>query len=216
MSVKVAVVTGGHSFDVPGFHDMIRSMDGADACVQHIDDFCSSTPETRRWYDVVLFYTMMMETPKDEGLPWYAGRHKSALESLGETKQGIFLLHHAILAYPEWPVWSELVGIHDRRFGYHIGETVRTLVGRPNHPITRGIRPWTMVDETYTMADTVDGSDLLLSCEHLKSMKTLAWARHYRSSRVFCYQAGHDNKAYANPHFREVVGRGIQWCGGAL
>ncbi len=51
----------------------------------------------------VLFYTMFMDEPTDEGLPWHAGKPLDRLQGLGATSQGIVLLHHAILAYPRWP-----------------------------------------------------------------------------------------------------------------
>jgi len=37
--VKVAVITGGHSYNVQGFHQLFRSLKGIDAYVQHIQDF---------------------------------------------------------------------------------------------------------------------------------------------------------------------------------
>lgn len=64
------------------------------------------------------------------------------------------------------------------------------------------------------MADAGEGSQVLLSTDHPKSMKTLAWARQYKKARVFCLESGHDNQAWANPHFREILRRGILWCAG--
>lgn len=212
---RVAVVTGGHSYDVPNFHRLFRDLAGVDAYIQSMDDFASSPKETRQSYDAVVFYIMLMAGPTDEGLAWYAGKPLTALSELGETSQGIVVLHHALLAYPEWPAWGELVGIpQNRNFGYHFGETVTTRIDNPAHPITQGIGSWTMVDETYIMPDAGPDSDVLLSYDHPKSNRTIAWARAYRRSRVFCYQAGHDNTAWANPSFREVLRRGILWSAG--
>ncbi|MGD0094444.1 MAG: ThuA domain-containing protein [Planctomycetota bacterium] len=212
----VAVVTGGHSYDVPNFHKLFRAIPGVDCYIQHIDDFASSPRQVREKYDVVLFYIMLMDGPKDEGQPWYAGKPKTALEELGATEQGIFVLHHAILAYPQWPVWSELVGIADRKFGYHDGQALHVGVANQTHPITQGLRAWDMTDETYTMSDAGAGSEILLAVEHPKSMKTVGWTRQYRKSRVFNFQLGHDNAAWSDPNFREVVRRGILWCAGRL
>ena len=212
----VAVVTGGHSYDVPNFHRLFRSLDGVEAYIQGMDDFASSSREVREEYEVVLLYIMLGPVPSDEGLPWHAGKPRTALEELGETAQGIVVLHHALLAYPEWPVWAELVGLPDRSFGYHIGETVRTEIALPEHPITQGLAPWTMVDETYAMADADEASPVLLTYDHPKSMRTIAWTRQYRRSRVFCYEAGHDNATWPDPNFREVLRRGILWAAGRL
>ena len=212
-SCTVAVVTGGHSYDVPNFHRLFRSLDGVDAYVQSIDDFASSSKAVRQSYDAVVFYIMMIAGPVDEGLPWYAGKPLTALSELGETPQGIVVLHHALLAYPQWPAWGELVGIKDNRnFGYYFGETVTTRIDNPSHPITHELSGWTMIDETYVMPDAGPGCDVLLSYEHPKSNRTIAWARPYRQSRVFCYQAGHDNLTWADANFREVLRRGIRWA----
>ena len=57
---------------------------------------------------------------------------------------------------------------------------------------------------------------MLLSVENDKSMKHIAWTRQHEKSRVFCFQSGHDNDTWANPNFREVLRRGIQWCAGRI
>jgi len=43
--------------------------------------------------------------------------------------------------------------------------------------------PWEMIDETYTMADAGEGSEILLTTDHAKSMKTLGWMRQYKNAR---------------------------------
>lgn len=216
-SPRVAVVTGGHAYDVPGFHALFRRLDGADVFIQHTDDFASSSESVRDGYDAVVFYTMLKDGPSDEGHPWYAGKPLTALERLGETAQGIFVFHHALLAYPAWPVWSEIVGIADRRLlGYHMGQSIRVRVARPDHPVTHGLSDWDMIDETYTMAEPGEGNEVLLTVDHPKSMRSLAWTRRYRNSRVLCFQSGHDAAAWENPNFGEVVRRGILWCAGRV
>jgi len=211
-NIKTAVITGGHSFDVLGFHKLFRGLAGIDAYIQHIDDFASSKEPVRDSYDVALFYFFMQDGPTDEGQPWYAGKHKSALEHLGETQQGIVVMHHALLAYPRWPVWSEIVGIEKRSFNYYHSETVPVTVANVAHPITRGLGGWEMIDETYAMPDAGPGSEILLTTTHPKSMHTLAWTRTYKNARVFCFESGHDNRTYVNPSFQTVLTRGIRWA----
>ena len=208
--LKVAVVTGHHPFDFPNFQDMVRGLAGVNAYIQHMEDFVTDFGEARAKYDAVVFYNMHQHTPGNEA-GWYDKKTKPALDELGRTPQGILLLHHAILAYPHWGTWSEIVGIQDRRFEYHHGQKVRTEVFHREHPITRGLEPWEMVDETYDMADAGEGSEILLTYNHPKSMRTIAWTRQFRKARVFCYEAGHCESSWANANFREVVRRGILW-----
>lgn len=226
--IKTAVITGGHAFDVIGFTQLFRALGGSsssencqrvscpqeirvDAYIQHIDDFASSPQEVRDSYEAIVFYLFMQETPVDEGRPWYAGKPRKVLEYLGETAQGIVILHHALLAYREWPLWSEIVGIEDRGFGYHHGQQIHTEIANSDHSITQGLRAWDMVDETYTVNDAGPGNTVLLTTEHPKSMRTLAWTRTHKNARVFCYESGHDAQAFRNANFQQVLTRGIEW-----
>ncbi|MCY3991270.1 MAG: ThuA domain-containing protein [Caldilineaceae bacterium] len=208
--IQLAVITGGHGYDVRNFHRFFRSLPGVDAYIQHMDDFASARAEVRDGYDVALFYTMLMDGPRDDG-PWYAGKPETALAHLGETAQGIILLHHAILAYPQWPLWSEIAGIEDRSFRHHPEQTVRIEIARPAHPITAGRSAWQMEDETYLMDEPDEDSEILLTADHPKSMKAIAWARTHKRARVVCFQSGHDNLTWANPGFGETVARAIRW-----
>jgi len=214
--ITVAVVTGGHAYDVPNFHKLFAALPGVNAVIQHMDDFASSPAAVRDSYDAVCFYIMLMQGPANEGLPWYAGRPKDALEHLGSTPQGILVLHHALLAYPQWPAWSEIVGIKDRKFGYHMNQKLFVKVTDPAHPITRDMAAWEMIDETYTMADAGPDSQILLTVDHPKSMKTIGWTRQYKKSRVFCFESGHDSQTWVNAGFRQVLYRGLLWCAGKV
>src|SRR5690349_6115893 len=109
--LKLAVVTGGHPFDVPAFEHLLRALQGVDYYVQSLDDFTCS-PKTAAAYDVVLFYTMHQLKP-DEPLPWFQKKVFSTLEQLGNTAQGIVVLHHALLAFPDWPLWRDLTGLYN-------------------------------------------------------------------------------------------------------
>ena len=212
----VAVVTGGHAYDVPGLNTLFRSLPDADCYIQHMEDYISDSGKVRDEYDVVLFYNMPTGTPP-ENVPGYEGRIGKVLETLGEKNQGVFLLHHAILTYQDWPVWSELVGIRNRELtSYHHDERILVQVEDLDHPITQGLGSWDMVDETYVMDDPDATSRVLLAADHPKSMKAIAWTRTVKKARVFCFQSGHDNKTYTDSHFREVVRRGIQWCAGRI
>ena len=210
--IQMAVVTGGHSFNVIEFHRLFRQLENIEVYIQHMDDFASSSAEIRHSYDVILFYTMLLDGPTDDGHPWYAGKPKSVLEELGQTGQGIFMLHHSILAYREWPIWSQIVGFSDLTHDVTMAQTLFVEVEDHEHPITSGVSGWDMVAETYKMCDPEPDSQILLTTKHPTSMRVLAWTRQYKNSRVFCYQSGHDNRTWDNPNFITMLWRGIEWC----
>ena len=213
-SIKTAVVTGSHAFDVPGFHALWRSLPEVDFYLQDLDNFAADRGKALPHYDVVLFYNMHRNALEEAN-----GGHmriKKAIEGLGESEQGIVMLHHAILAYPQWPLWSEIVGIQDRAFDFFADQMIHIEIAKPHHPITEGLGDWRMVDETYIMDEPGHGSTILLTANHPRSMSAIAWTRQHRKARVFCLQSGHDNRVYADPSFRMVVSRGIQWAAGGI
>ena len=208
--VRTAVVTGQHPYDVPAFIECLGALEGVAAYPQHMEDFCADAGGARDNYGAAVFYHFHQATPTGEG-PWYEAPMKAALERIGQTEQGIVVLHHALLAFRDWPFWVDLVGVQDRGFGYHVNQTLDIEIRQPDHPITRGLAPWTQLEETYTMGEPGPDSEVLLTVEHPLSMKCLAWTREFGQARVFCLQLGHDRAAFEHPSFREALSRGIRW-----
>lgn len=213
--VLAAVVTGNHPYDVMSFQRMLRALSGVDPYVQHIDDLVADAGHVRVLYDVVLFYHFAQETP-GMGEDTRGQQTRDAVEMLGDTGQGIVVLHHALLAYPAWDTWSEVCGLRDRRFSYHPDQELRVDIADLTHPITAGLEPWDMVDETYVMSPPDPDCHILLTTQHPLSMTALAWTRQFRDARVFCCALGHDSRAFGNPNLRTVLQRGMLWAAGRL
>ena len=216
-SIRVAVVTGGHSYDVPNFHRLFRALDGVDAYIQHMQDFASAKARVVNLYDAVVFYTMLKEGPSDEGQPWYTGKPVQTMDHWLKSGKGIVMLHHAILAYPDWDPWVEMVGVEAGSFeDFSHGEQMRIQVVDGDHPITQGMTDWEMIDETYVMGEPDEDSHVLLTTDHAECMKTIGWVRDYNGTRVFNLQSGHDNETWGDDHFRKVLTRGIEWAAGRI
>ncbi len=210
--VRTAVVTGQHPADMRGLTRLFRELDGIDAYIQHMEDFTADVGGVRDWYDAVVFYNMHGGQPASDG-PWHESRTREAMERLGQSDQGIVLLHHGILAFLEWEFWSKLAGVADRRFNsYAHDQRLRIHVAKTEHPITAGLSDWEMIDETYEMASADADNDILLTTDHAECMETIAWAREFGQARVFCLQSGHDDQTFIDANFREVLRRGILWA----
>ncbi len=201
--MKIAVVTGEHGFREKDFDAVFQSMEGIEFIREDLDVFVDDP--NQKAYETVVFYNFHRPYPTE--------RQAKAILALTERRQGLVILHHAILAFPEWDVFSDMCGIDSRSdFGYFPKQTLQVQVTDPTHPITEGLADWEMGDETYTMKSTGEDSTILLTVDHPNSMDVLGWAREYGNSRIFCFQSGHDNVTYSNPNFREVLRRGIEWC----
>jgi len=201
--MNTAVVTGEHGFREKDFDALFQSMEGIVYVREDLDDFVDDP--NQQDYDTVVFYNFHRPYPTE-------AQAKTILD-LTDRGQGIVILHHAILAFPDWDAYSELCGISERAdFDYFHKQTLQVQVTDPTHTITKDLSNWEMIDETYTMKSTGEDSTILLTVDHPNSMKVIGWTREYGNSRIFCLQSGHDNRTYSHPNFHEVLRRGILWC----
>jgi uncharacterized protein len=213
-ALRLAVLTGGHGYDEPNFQGLFGRLAGLDVAIQPLDDFAALPPQARDAYAAVLFYCMPTQKPDAESRRWYTAGVRAALEHLRETGQGLVVLHHAILAYPEWPLWREVSGIDPALQSYQHDQRMRLHVAAPDHPITTGMADFELVDETYRMGEPDPGCEVLLTTDHPLSLRSIAWARHFGRSRVFCLALGHDNACWSSPAFEQLLARGIRWTVG--
>jgi type 1 glutamine amidotransferase len=225
--IKVALITGNHPFEVPQFHDVFRWMEGIDLYPQNLQEFGFSGfkkekgtrwEDIRKCYDVYLFYNFHKNVPPEEVSQenWFERGSKRSLQALLGYGKGFVFLHHALIAFLQWRLWSDLIGIADRHFTFSFDESIRFQIADPEHPITRGLENWEMIDETYNMDTPGDDSHVLITADHPLSMRAVAWTREVAGSRVFCYQSGHDSKTYGDPRFREVLRRDLYWAAGKI
>ena len=214
--LKIAVITGGHPFDLPAFHQLFRKMEGVDAYIQHLDDFGSSPDEMRDAYDVVVFYTMELKTANYEDI-WFRRDPQPAIERLFERGQGVVALHHSFFAFPDWPFWDKVIGLKNRAadpdagFEFHFDVQQRVEVTDSEHPIMKGVESFETTDEGYHMPDEAAQGHLLLQVDHPKTMRATAWTREVNKSRVFCFQLGHDATGWNHPSFEKLLRQGIHW-----
>jgi hypothetical protein len=210
--MAIAVVTGAHPIDVRGFQEAIECSTGSACVFQSLYEFGTDSPQARAAYDLVIFYHWHLPTPLAEPDEWWQRGTREALEGLGNG-QGMIILHHSLVAFPEWDTWDLICGYRGRgNFTYHQDQIVHVELADPEHPITRGMSDFTIEDEVYSMRSP-DPSMVtpILTTRHEMSMSTLAWAHMVKQSRVFCLQLGHGPTAYAHPSFREILGRASSW-----
>jgi type 1 glutamine amidotransferase len=212
-NIQLAVITGGHTFEVPPFHRLFSTLPGIDAYIQTLEDWGADVGGWRGQYDVILFYNMHSQMP-DAHAKGVEKKVRAALEGLKETRQGVVLLHHALLAFPEWNFWSDLAGMPDRKLArYDHDQMVSVHVSAVGHPITNGVQNFEILDETYQMQDAAPENEILLSTDDPNSLQTLAWVRRVNQAPVFCLALGHDHQSWENTNFQKILQQGITWAG---
>jgi sugar phosphate isomerase/epimerase len=207
--LSAAVVTEWHPFNVIDFQELFTNFAEFDTYIQSLE-LLAQDEENQRGYNVVVFYNLSVPTPDRDDR-----RRNYLVDCLGQANQGIVLLHHAIVNYPDWPFWDEISGVGDRAFKYFPEQEVQYRVETgTEHPVVQGVDDFAMVDETYIMAEPSADNEVLLTTQHANSLRAIAWARQYEQSRVFCYQSGHDRSAYRDGNFQAVLKRGMLWAAG--
>ncbi len=164
--LKVLVVTGGHPFELEPFLAVF-------AANPDIDWTHVQPPEAREWFrsrhvgewDAIVCYDMQgivfrkPEPPEFEEPPL---DYAEGLIGMLDAGQGIVFLHHAMSAWPSWPLWADIVGgrwhympgeLHGRQWpasGYTHEVSHRITPIDPHHPICAGVEDgFEIVDEIY-------------------------------------------------------------------
>jgi type 1 glutamine amidotransferase len=207
--LKVLVITGGHGFEEAAFFKVFKdnarisftpaAHGKTNASAYEREDLLN--------YDVVALYDM----PQD-----ITDAQKARFLSLFDKGIGLVVLHHALVSYQRWPEYERIIGGRypegDGKSGYEHDVEVPVTVVAKDHPITAGLKDFTIHDEIYWGFRVQPDVTPLLSTTHPKSGKPLAWTRTQGKSRVVYLQLGHDHQAYENPGFRELLARSIQWA----
>jgi hypothetical protein len=216
--VEVLLVAGGHGYDHAAF---MKTFDAADLAVTPADPKLGSGifDNIDGWkYDTILLYNFSQKI--DE-------KQQANFRRLLDKGVGLFVLHHASAAYPDWPEYEEIMGGRfllkaDEKDGVKRpasgtgGGKFRVHVEDPGHPITKGLADFEIQDETYNRCPTSPKVHVLLTTEEKSSDKAIAWCHLYGKARVLYLQSGHDNQVYTNPSFRALVAQGLRWTAGRL
>lgn len=210
-NMKVSVVVGGHSYDVPGLASLFAGLNNVDWYLQDLDNWASSPINDQ--YDLFVFFHMnswgTLSVRKDMD-----GKINAALERIGETSQGYFVWHHALLSFPDNPTYDRICNQEDRTTVDGRWEPTIDLnihIENPDNPITQGVEDFALTGEGFVLQPCGDDSEVLLTQDHPRNVRTLAWCHDYCSSRVLCWQSGHDAREWTNPSFRRIFQQGIEW-----
>jgi hypothetical protein len=214
-NIRVLIVTGGHAFEREPFFAMFQSFEGIEYReVQHPKAHAFFRPEAAREYDVLVLYDMWQKIGEEA---------RANLVRLLRKGKGVVALHHSLAAYQDWEEYARIIGGRyylqprvvrgERKPGSTFKHGVRYTVhiANPNHPVTRGLKDFEIVDETYNGFDVHPDVTVLLTTEEPSSGRVIGWAHTYGRSRIVYLQLGHGRTAYENPHYRRLVAQAIRW-----
>ena len=219
--IDVLVVTGGHGFDREPFFALFGGCDDIRYVEHQLKDDSEVFEDVSNWdYDVVMLYNMTQKiSPK---------RQENFVRLLKDQGVGVVVVHHAEAAFQSWLEYHQIIGTAYIYFDVEIdgklwphckckgNQDIAVSICDDKHPITRGMKGFTIHDETYKGRWWAEGNHVLLTTDHPDNDEPVAWTRQYGRSRVFNIQFGHDKNAYACPEYRDLMVRGVRWTAGTL
>jgi len=253
----VLVVTRGHPFDRNSFFSVFEA--NADIEWSHAEHPAAQllfAPEAAANFDCFVLYDMPgIEFSSTGGAPRFndpPAAHVANVEALLDAGMPLVILHHACAAWPTWPEWSEIVGSH---FLYQPGQSrgvdlpdsgyaldvTHTVTPVADHPITKGIEPFTLTDELYLAPVFEDAIEPLFRSDytfvdknfssaalalqgklnergdwtHPAGSNVVGWVKRAGNSPVVYVQFGDGPTAYQDPNYRQVLANAIRWaCSG--
>ena len=250
--LNVLLVTGGHPFAREALFEVFDA--NPDVNWSHVDHPAAQlmfTPRAARHFDCYVLYDMPGIEFRPGGAPKYhqpPRSYKQGLRALGDAGMPFVVLHHAAAAWPAWPEWSDFVGAQflyspGRSFGKsmpdsgYVLDVSHQISPLGEHPITKGMEPFSLTDELYLWQGPMEGVTPILSSDydfeyqnfysaaraleghlfsregwtHPAGSNIVGWTKTYRRSPLVYLQFGDGPSAYADENFRKVLGRAIDW-----
>jgi type 1 glutamine amidotransferase len=136
-----------------------------------------------------------------------------ALRDYRARRGPVLALHAAAMTLDgldEWPGWMGGRWVRGRSMHPPIGEA-SVLVSDPDHPITTGLAPFTVLDERYSHLDRSPAAHVLLHHELEGTEQPLVWVMEQDGGRTVYDALGHDARAFASPARTDLLQREVRW-----
>lgn len=231
--LKVMLITGGCCHDYKTQTEILKKglEERINATVDqvHVDDSTTTpelpilgNPDYAKGYDLVIHDECAagikdpaiikdVLKPHVDGIPavnlhcamhsYRSGKHKIRVKELGG----------------DGSLWFEYLGLQSS--GHGKKTPVAITFTDKTHPITKGERDWTTIDEElYNNVRVFDGTQALASGKQGKDEAVVVWVNLYgkNKTRVFCTTIGHNNETVEDARYLDLVAKGCLWACGKL
>ena len=213
--VRVLVAYGGHGFHTNQYFRMWGELPGVTYATCELPrqaDLLKPGLETQ--YDAMVFYDM------SDG---FTDVQKKNFVDLLNRGIGIVATHHTLGAHNNWPEYWNIIGGHylhkpetlgGKAYGrssYADDQTMQVKIADSMHPVTAGLADFTIHDEAYRDFYVAPDAHVLMTVDHPKCDRDVAWTKTYGRSRVCYFMFGHDEKAWDSPVYRKLLANALQW-----
>jgi len=215
---NILILTGGHGYDEPNFYKMFDEMPNVTYDKAEVpNDMDMLAPGLEKKYDLLFTYDM-------NNFSAITDIQRARFAILIESGMPLIVMHHSLGAHEHWQQYRRMIGgqylakalVIDGKshpasdYKYNLDMAIQVM--DKEHPITRGVENFRIIDEGYKNMYIREGVHVLLKTDHPDATPEVAWTTKYGKSAIFVIALGHDNKAYENPNLRRILNQAIQWC----
>ncbi|MGC6429512.1 MAG: ThuA domain-containing protein [Jejuia sp.] len=213
---SVLVVRGGHPYDTPHFENMCESLDGVKVDLVLDAHFKSMKKEQiKDKYSAILFLNQNKYYEESK-------RTKQLYVDLTNEGVGMVFLHFTLSSQPNWDEYHEIVGgkwflgkftpEKEKRSTYFIDREVKVTVANKRHPVTKGIKDFTMTDVYYGNIYLKDGVTILLDSDN-EDLAPIAWTQVYNASKIVYIMPGYSKNAFENTSYKTLLANALKYVG---
>ena len=172
------------------------------------------TAEKLKKYDVIISNWNNFSKPE---LQWSDAAKKAFIDFVQNGK-GHVTIHAGGSSYNDWQDYHNITAYWGEDTGhgpYHQFAVQSTNV---DHPITKGIKPFTTTDELWHNTHFPAGSTVLMTAFSAKDKRgtgkdePILTVNQFGKGRCVNLMLGHDAKAINNPGFKNLLYRSIEWA----
>lgn len=212
---RVLLTYGGHGFQQKEFFAFWDALPGVTYTKCELPKQADMLkPGLEKEYDAIVTFDMVKGfTPEQQ----------KAFTDLLNTGIGLVVTHHSLGAHDNWPEYTKIIGgkyvhkpltIDGKEYSkstFAHDQDLRVTIVDKEHPITKGLADFTIHDEAYGNFYVAPAVHVLMTTDNPKCGRDVAWTTQYGKSRVCYLIFGHDNKAWVNPIYKELLLRSIRW-----
>lgn len=210
---KILIVTGGKKFQEKEFYNIFNSFNEiAYDTISKPNAFKLFDDEKINQYKAIVFYDTYQPINDSE---------KQAFLKVFEKGIGCIFLHHSVVSHQEWDEYENIIGgryfhkpyeVDGKKFGpstYKHDQDFRVIFLDKNHPITKDVQEFEIRDEIYLSYKIHKNVKPLLTTNNCETGKFIGWTKVYKNSKIVVNLLGHDESAYQNKGFRDLIKNSI-------
>jgi type 1 glutamine amidotransferase len=114
-------------------------------------------------------------------------------------------------------LWFDLLGLQSS--GHGPQQPIDIKFTDPAHPVTKGMKDWTTInEELYNNVHVHEGAKVLATGKQGKQEAVVVWTNLYgpKKTRVFATTIGHNNATVEDARYLDLVAKGLLWSAGKL